>query len=65
MKRESIDDTVQQIIHTSIRSVGSAINDIEKQIQELENETSDESKKQNLIAKSKVEALESKHYEKI
>ena len=39
--------------------------DIEKQIQELENETSDESKKQNLIAKSKVEALESKHYEKI
>jgi len=38
---------------------------IEKQIQELENETSNESKKQYLIAKSKVEALESKHYEKI
>ena len=38
---------------------------IEKQIQELENETNEESKKQYLIAKSKIEALESKHYEKI
>ena len=38
---------------------------IEKQIQELENEESDESKKLYLIAKSKIEALESKHYEKI
>ena len=38
---------------------------IEKQMQELENETSVESKKQYLIAKSKIEALESKHYEKI
>ena len=37
---------------------------IEKQIQELENEESDESKKQYLIAKSKIEALESKHNEK-
>ena len=39
--------------------------DIEKQMQELENETSDESKRQYLIAKSKIEALESKHYENI
>ena len=31
----------------------------------LENEESDESKKLYLIAKSKIEALESKHYEKI
>ena len=38
---------------------------IEKQIQELENEESDESKKLYLIAKSQIEALESKHYEKI
>ena len=38
---------------------------IEKQIQKLENEESDESKKLYLIAKSKIEALESKHYEKI
>ena len=38
---------------------------IEKQIQELENETNEESKKQYIIAKSKVEALEFKHYEKI
>ena len=38
---------------------------IEKQMQELKNETSDESKKLLLIAKSKIEALESKHYEKI
>ena len=39
--------------------------EIEQQILELENETSDESKKQCLIAKSKIEALESKYYEKI
>ena len=38
---------------------------IEKQIQKLENEESDESKKLYLIAKSKIEALESKHYENI
>ena len=38
---------------------------IEQQLRELENETSNESKKQYLIAKSKVEALESTHYEKI
>ena len=38
---------------------------IEKQVKELENETNVESKKQYLIAKSKIEALESKHYEKI
>ena len=40
-------------------------NEIEKQVQELENETSDESKPQYLIAKSKIEALNSSHYEKI
>ena len=39
--------------------------DIEQQLKELENETSKESKKQYLIAKSKVEALESTYYEKI
>ena len=39
--------------------------DIEQQLKELENETSNESKKQYLIAKSKVEALESTYYEKI
>ena len=39
--------------------------EIEKQVQELENETSDESKHQYLIAKSKIEALNSSHYEKI
>ena len=38
---------------------------IEKQIQELENESSDESKQLYLIAKSKIEALNSSHYEKI
>ena len=38
---------------------------IEQQIRELENETSDESKLQYLIAKSKIEALNSPHYEKI
>ena len=40
-------------------------NEIKKQVQELENETSDESKHQYLIAKSKIEALNSSHYEKI
>ena len=40
-------------------------NEIEKQVQELENETSDELKQQYLIAKSKIEALNSPHYEKI
>ena len=40
-------------------------NEIEKQVQELENETSDESKLQYLIAISKIEALNSSHYEKI
>ena len=38
---------------------------IEQQIQELENETSDESKKKYLIAKSKIDSLNSSHYEKI
>ena len=33
LNSELIDNTIQQIIHTSIRSVGSAINDMEKQIQ--------------------------------
>ena len=40
-------------------------NEIEKQVQELENETSDELKQQHHIAKLKIEALESTHYEKI
>ena len=40
-------------------------NEIEKQVQELENETSDESKKRYLIAKSKIDALDSSFYEKI
>ena len=40
-------------------------NEIEKQVQELENETSEESKQQYLIAKSKIEALNSSHYKKI
>ena len=40
-------------------------NEIEKQVQELENETNDESKQQYLIAKSKIDALNSSHYEKI
>ena len=39
--------------------------EIEKQVQELVNETSDELKQQYLIAKSKMEALKSSHYEKI
>ena len=38
---------------------------IEQQVRELENETNDESKLQYLIAKSKIEALNSSHYEKI
>ena len=38
---------------------------IEKEIQELENLDGDESKKSLLIAKSKIEALNSSHYEKI
>ena len=40
-------------------------NEIEKQVQKLKNETSDELKQQYLIAKSKLEALNSSHYEKI
>ena len=40
-------------------------NAIEQQVRELENETSDESKPQYLIAKSKIDALNSSHYEKI
>ena len=38
---------------------------IEKNIQELQNETTDEAKQQYLISKSKIEALNSTHYEKI
>ncbi|PPR45222.1 MAG: ATP synthase epsilon chain [Alphaproteobacteria bacterium MarineAlpha5_Bin6] len=38
---------------------------IEQKMLELENETSDESKQQYLIVKSKIEALNSSHYEKI
>ena len=38
---------------------------IEQRMLALENETSDESKQQYLIAKSKIEALNSSHYEKI
>ena len=38
---------------------------IEQQIRDLENENSDESKQQYLVAKSKIEALNSSHYEKI
>ena len=38
---------------------------IEQQVRELENETSDESKLQYLIAKSKIAALNSQYYEKI
>ena len=40
-------------------------NVIEKQVQELENETSSESKQLYLIAKSKIEALSASHYETI
>ena len=39
--------------------------DIEKQIQGLENQNTEESKQQFLIAKSKIEAIEAKYYEKI
>ena len=39
--------------------------DIEKEIQELQGQDSDESKLQLSIAKSKIEALNSIHYEKI
>ena len=38
---------------------------IEQQVRELENEKSDESKLQYLIAQSKIAALNSSHYEKI
>ncbi len=38
---------------------------IEQQIRDLENETIDESKQRYIIAKSKIEALNSSHYEKI
>ncbi len=38
---------------------------IEQKIRDLENETLDESKQQYIIAKSKIEALNSSHYEKI
>ena len=38
---------------------------LEKLIQDLENETSGESNQQYLIAKSKIEALNSSHYKKI
>ena len=38
---------------------------IEQEIRDLENENSDESKYQYLVAKSKIEALNSSHYEKI
>ena len=40
-------------------------NAVEQEIQKLENKTSDESKNQYLIAKSKIEALNSSYYEKI
>ena len=38
---------------------------IERQMQDLENETDDESMQQYAIAKSKMEALNATHYEKI
>ena len=38
---------------------------IEQTMQELENKTSDESRHQYFIAKSKIEALNSSHYNKI
>ena len=40
-------------------------NAIEQQIQDLENETGDQSTQQYLIAKSKMEALEATHYGKM
>ena len=39
--------------------------EIEKQLQELQNQDSDESKYKYLIAKSKIESLRSKHYKKL
>ena len=39
--------------------------EIEKQLQELENQDSDGSKQKYLIAKSKIVSLNSSHYEKI
>tara|TARA_B100000686_G_scaffold310759_1_gene353788 strand:+ start:1159 stop:1560 length:402 start_codon:yes stop_codon:yes gene_type:complete len=39
--------------------------EIEKQLQELQNQDSDESKHKYLIAKSKIESLISKHYKKL
>ena len=39
--------------------------EIEKQLQELQNQDSDESKHKYLIAKSKIESLKSSYYEKI
>ena len=38
---------------------------IEKQLQELKNQDSDDSRQKYLIAKSKMESLNSSHYEKI
>ena len=38
---------------------------LEKNIQELENESNDEAKQQYFISKLKIEALNSTHYEKI
>ena len=38
---------------------------IEQQIRDLEKETKDESKQEYFIARSKIEALNSSHYEKI
>ena len=40
-------------------------NSVERQITDLENKTSDESKHQLLNANAKIEALNSSHYEKI
>ena len=38
---------------------------LEKQMRDLENETSDESKEKYLVARLKIEALNASHYEKI
>tara|TARA_B100000579_G_scaffold383932_1_gene354048 strand:- start:448 stop:849 length:402 start_codon:yes stop_codon:yes gene_type:complete len=38
---------------------------IEQQMRDLENENSDEAKQKYMIARSKIEALNSSHYEKI
>ena len=40
-------------------------NAIEQEVRDLENNSNDESRQQYLIAKSKIEALNSSHYEKI